>query len=97
MSGNYVKLAPAKFGFAWGVMWALGILLTALTAWLWGYGLEFVQALSTIYIGYSPTFLGGIIGAIWGFIDFFIFTWLVALIYNCCCSKCKKSVGESSV
>jgi len=97
MSEKYAKLAAGKFGFAWGLMWAIGVLLTGWSAWLWGYGLEFVQAVGYLYIGYTATFFGSIIGAIWGFVDFFIFAWLVALIYNCCCGKCRKVTKESSI
>lgn len=97
MTGNYARLAPGRFGFAWGLIWALGILLIGWAAWLWGYGMLFVRVLGSCYLGYAPTFLGAILGAIWGFVDFFIFAWLVALIYNCCCNKCSKSSTESSV
>ena len=97
MSGSYGRLAPAKFGFAWGLMWAIGLLLMGWSAWLWGYGMAFVALFASVYIGYGPTFLGAVLGAVWGFIDFFIFAWLVALIYNGCHHCCKKSSGESSI
>jgi len=97
MSGNYGRLAPGKFGFAWGLIWAIAILLTGWTAWLWDYGTPFVQMMGHLYIGYTPTLLGAVWGACWGFVDFFIFTWLVALVYNCCCKGCPRTSGESSV
>ena len=97
MSGNHTRLAPVKFGFSWGLIWALGILLTGWAAWLWGYGIPLVTVFASVYIGYAPTFWGAIWGAIWGFFDFFIFTWLVALVYNGCCKGCPRSSRESSV
>lgn len=97
MSGNCARLAPAKFGFAWGLMWGLGVLLMGWASWLWSYGDGFVKLFANCYVGYAPTFLGGLIGGLWGFIDFFIFTWLVALVYNACCKACPKTSGESSV
>lgn len=97
MSGNYARLAPGKFGFAWGLIWALGLLLLGWAAWLWGFAVPFVQMMGHGYVGYAPTFLGAIWGALWGFVDFFIFAWLVALVYNCCCKSCPKTSGESSV
>lgn len=94
---NYAKLSPAKFGFAWGVIYALGILLVGWTAWLWNYGTDFVNGLASIYLGYAATFWGAILGAIWAFIDFFIFGWLVAVVYNCSCPRSKKKTSESSI
>jgi hypothetical protein len=35
-----------------------------------------------LYIGYEPTLLGAITGAVWAFVDAFILGVLVAWIYN---------------
>ena len=35
-----------------------------------------------LYLGYSYSFIGGIIGFIWGFIDGFVCGFLIAWIYN---------------
>lgn len=86
-----MKLCAGKFGFAFGLIWALGMLLLGWAAWLWGYGTPLVALWSTVYLGYAPTFLGGIYGALWGFVDFFIFGWLVIVVYNACCKCCNKS------
>ena len=47
-----------------------------------GWGANLSQGLSSLYIGYGPSFLGGIIGAVWGFIDGAIGGAIFALIYN---------------
>ncbi len=94
MSGNHCRLCPGKFGFALGLIWGLGTLLLGWAGWLWGYGIAVIVIWSHVYLGYSPTFVGGIIGGIWGFVDFFVFGLLVAWIYNCCCGKCKKTATE---
>ena len=94
MSGNNCKLCAVKFGFELGIIWGLGCFLMGWAGWLFGYGVPVVQLWAHVYIGYSATFLGGILGAIWGFIDFFIFGLLVAWVYNCCCGSCKKSSGK---
>ncbi len=100
-SGNYIRLAPVKFGFAWGIIGALSILLVGWSAWLWAYGLPFVRVMGSVYMGYTATFLGAIWGAIWAFIGSFVTGWLIALIYNdccrCCCHSNSKSSGEPSV
>ena len=85
------RLAPAKLGFALGLIWGLGVMLLAWGAWLFGYGLLFIRTLSSIYFGLSPSFLGGIFGGLCGFVDFFIFGFLAALVYNGCRKKSANS------
>ncbi len=63
-----------------GVTWGLGVLLLGWAGWL-GYGTGFT-GLSSIYLGYDATFLGGIIGALWGFVDGAIGGALIAWVYN---------------
>jgi hypothetical protein len=46
----------------------------------WGNG--FVAAMSSVYIGFRPTFLGGIIGAVWGFFDGAVAGAIIAWVYN---------------
>jgi len=41
-----------------------------------------VTPLSSLYIGYAPSFVGGIIGGIWGFFDGLIGGAILALLYN---------------
>jgi hypothetical protein len=89
MSTETMKLSACKFGFAFGAIWALGVLLLGWSAWLCGYGSAFVALFSSVYLGYAASFLGAIFGALWGFVDFFIFAWLVAIVYNGC--KCPRS------
>ena len=42
----------------------------------------FVDAMASLYIGYEPSFIGGIVGGIWGFFDGFIAGAVVAFFYN---------------
>lgn len=88
MSGN-TQLKVCSFGFAMGLIWGLGILLLAwLSMWCaGGWGAGFIKVLSSVYTGYAATWVGGLIGGLWGFVDFFIFGALVAWVYNsrCCC------------
>lgn len=85
MSKSSSCLSPLRFGFAFGLIWGLGLLLLGWSGWLFAYGLPWIRLMGTVYLGFHPTFIGGIIGAIWGFVDFFIFGLLVALVYNACC------------
>lgn len=92
MSNECARLMPARFGFAWGLMWGLGWMLLGWAGWVWGYALPLIKIMSSAYLGFAPTFMGGVIGGVEGFIDVFIFAWLVALIYNCCCKgSCPKT------
>lgn len=91
MTNQCARLNPWKFGLGFGLIWGLGVLLTGWAAWLWAYGILFVRVLGSVYLGYEATFVGGIIGGIWGFIDFFIFAALVALVYNCSCGSKEKT------
>ena len=67
------------FALAAGVLWGVSCFILGLMA-AYGYGTAFEKLFSSLYIGYSSTFGGSIIGGIWGFVDAFIggyiFAWL---------------------
>jgi hypothetical protein len=75
------RLQPFAFGIAIGVVWAVGVLLGGLVAMI-GYGAVFVNALGTVYIGYSASIVGAIIGGIWALVDGFVAGALIAWVYN---------------
>lgn len=82
------KLHPARLGVALGLTWAIGMFLLGLSAWLFNYGTDLVTVMASLYKGFGPSFVGSIIGAAWGFVDFFITGLLISWFYNCgCCSK----------
>ena len=76
------RICPKAFGLALGVLWGLSVLLIGLMAHHLMYGVHFVEAVGTLYIGYAPSILGSILGAIMGFIDAFISGYLLAWLYN---------------
>jgi len=85
-------LHPWAFGFAAALLWAVAIFVLAIINAAGGaYGARFIFSLSAFYIGYAPTFIGAIIGAIWAFFDagigFLIFAWLYNCFARCCCKK----------
>ena len=76
------KLNAHALGVSLGGIWALAILLVGFTAIWFGYGVEFVEFWSTLYVGYGATIGGSVIGAVWAFIDAYIGGVLVAWLYN---------------
>ncbi len=91
MYANYTKLHVLAFGFAFGILGAFSTFIMGLFA-MRGYGVAYVAMVSSLYIGFAPTFLGSVLGAIWGFFDLFVFGILLAALYNCfsCKGMCRK-------
>lgn len=75
------KLSVKGLALAGGVLWALYVLCAGWGS-IFGWGTNFVNAFSNLYIGYGPTFLGGIIGALWGFFDGAVAGAIISLVYN---------------
>ena len=75
------QCSPNALGVAIGALWAAYVFFCGITA-MFGWGDALVEALSSLYIGYSPSILGAIIGAVWGFIDGYIAGIVIAWIYN---------------
>ena len=83
---KFVKLHAVKFGLACGIVSGICIALTTLagiSGFLGGFPLWNALILD-IYgrFGYSLSLPGVLIGAVYGFIDAFIATWVFALVYN---------------
>ncbi|MEX0961665.1 MAG: bacteriophage holin [Simkaniaceae bacterium] len=70
-----------SFTLALGITWSFSILMAG---WLaaFGWGPPFVEVMGSFYIGYEPTFIGAIIGAIWAFFDGAIGGLIFSLFYN---------------
>lgn len=76
------KLSLPGLTLGVGITWGLGMLLLGWAAGGLDWGTHMVDVLSSLYIGYDSSFLGGIIGGIWGFVDGAIGGFFVALFYN---------------
>lgn len=86
------KFCVLSFGFALGIAKGLFFMILAWSSAGFGYGSEMITLLASVYHGYAATFVGGIIGAVWGLVDGFIFGIILAGLYNCfVCACCKKS------
>jgi hypothetical protein len=75
-------LGVISFGLALGLTLALAVFLIGLTTALFGWGILVVQVLSTLLIGYEPSFVGAVAGAVWAFVDGFIAGAILAWLYN---------------
>jgi hypothetical protein len=72
---------PLALGVAIGVLWAIYVFFVGITA-MFGWGNALVEALASLYIGYGPSVVSAIIGAVWAFVDGFIAGVVIAWIYN---------------
>ena len=75
-------LGVVSFGLALGTTAALVVFLIGVTTAFFGWGILVVQVLSTLLIGYEPSFVGAVAGAVWAFVDGFIAGMFLAWLYN---------------
>lgn len=75
------KLNGIALAGAFGIAWAAVMLFLGWFSSLMGGG-RLVEVLSFLYKGFDSTFLGGIIGALWGFVSGFIWGGMIAFVYN---------------
>ncbi len=78
----HMSLGVVSFGLALGVTSAIFVFLLGIVAAAFGWGVQLAAALSSLYIGYGPTFVGAIAGAVWAFVDGLIAGVLIAWLYN---------------
>jgi len=78
------RINALSLGVAGGILGGAIILLTTLAGLLFGGFPEFLSLIADIYGfgAYDVTWFGVILGGIYGFIDCFIFFWLLGLLYN---------------
>lgn len=79
-SSKYLKVL--SLGLSLGITWSVSILFLGIVAWLFNWGTALVNIFGSLYIGYTPTFWGSIIGMIWAFFDCFIGGVIIAWLYN---------------
>ena len=77
-----MKLNPVKFGIAFGILYAAIFFLYAILAVLFGWGGELIELIGGLYFGFGASFVGALVGAVWGLALGFIFFGGAAWIYN---------------
>lgn len=79
-----MKLSVKAFSLTCAILWGLALLI--LTWWLILFGPETIHGDKTIiglvYLGYSVTPLGSIIGLVWAFVDGLVIGAIFAWLYN---------------
>ena len=78
----HATLGVISFGLAVAVSSAVFTFFLGLMAAFFGWGVELAGALSSLYIGFSPTFVGTIAGAVWAFFVGFADGVMIAWLYN---------------
>lgn len=77
-----MELRKRNLGFALGMTWGLGVMLGTWWLLMVGQPGTTINKLSAFYFGYTFSFVGGLVGLFWGFIDGFIAGVLIAWFYN---------------
>ena len=79
---HHATLGVVSFGLAVGLTWAIFVFVLGLVAALLDWGVGIAIALSTLYVGYGPTLIGSIAGAVWAFVSGLVTGILIAWFYN---------------
>ena len=77
-----MKLNAKAFALSAGIIWGVAVFLVTNVSLLRGGHGDTLSRLAQIYIGYSFSFVGSIIGLIWGFVTMFIAAWIFVVLYN---------------
>lgn len=89
--GGHMCFCPVSFGLAAGIVVGIYMAAFAWSVWLWGHGVAIIEQYGDFFIGYAPSFWGGVIGGLWGFAEGFVFGLIFAWIYNLIIKCCKRS------
>lgn len=83
MKEKFTKLNKLKFGIAGGITAGICIAFTTILG-IYGFFPEYNNLIISIYgfLGYSISWIGVFLGAIYGFIDGFILAGIFAWVYN---------------
>ena len=75
-------LNPVKLGIAGGILWGSSMFVCTIFSLYTGYFAKFLSLIADIYLGYTISWWGALIGPLYGFADAFIGLFLLAWLYN---------------
>lgn len=75
------RLSVIGLALGLGITWGIYQVIVGWTSML-NWGNAYVSVMSSIYIGFEPSFLGAIIGGIWAFANGLIAGALISWFYN---------------
>jgi len=79
---GYARLGVISFGLATGATFALFVFFLGIMAAFFEWGMVLAATLSSFLIGFGPSFVGSIAGAVWAFVIGFLLGLLDAWLYN---------------
>jgi hypothetical protein len=89
---NCKGFCPITLGLAFGITCGIFMIFYAWAAMWFGWGTAIVDQYSSVYYGFGPTIVGGLIGGLWGLLKGFVFGVIFAILYNLF-THCKKCCG----
>lgn len=75
-------LKPSALGFSMGILVSFCLLIMSLVNSQTGVWSEAIRLTGDVYIGYSVSIKGTLIGMVYGFLDGFVGGYLLAWMYN---------------
>ena len=66
----------------WGRAGQSPVFLLAIVAAAFGWGVNIAVAIQSLYLGYGPTFVGAVTGAVWAFAHGLIGGAMIGWLYN---------------
>ncbi len=77
-----MMLNTKKFALAAGIFWSAFMFIFTIISAGTGYAFDFMHLFVQIYPGYDVTYMGSILGLVYGFFDGFIGCYIFAWLYN---------------
>ncbi len=77
-----MKINPVKFAIVASITWGLYILLIGWLAAAGWSNQSLINSTTALYLGFKPTFLGGIVGSMWGLVDGLAAGYVLAMALN---------------
>lgn len=71
-----------RWALAAALIWGVVVLIVGLLSTFTGYATPIVNGLGSLYLGYSATIFGTLIGTVWALVDMFIGVYLLIWLYE---------------